>query len=548
MLFLGKSVQDIADFVHVSIPIPTVFTEPLNQIEVPHYQTPESSTEHFPSSSGKDENDSQNQNDGTNEYLVRSGSLGMCDDPYCLTCPIYLRSSEQRIANALGTFNQKENMCNVRDEPMTIHFVEQIRTLACIMYFLNIFLQFRVAYVSYESWPRGAHLIDHPKKIAFRVLPIGLFTGMTAQKKIIKNLLIFLPSGHVVGSIWYIFGVQRVHGCLLDVCRKITSNITGCLAFTDCRHQGGAPGLWKNNEIATACLSSTSDTIRYGIFQDAASLATDTSVLKKIAFSLFWGFKKYLQALQSRYLIDRHLWRTEMELRDRDVDQWMNHRSLPRGLRRRIRMAEHYNWAATRGFNEEKLMENWPEELQTDIRRHLFKFMKKIQIFALMDESILDVICERLKPRRYIIGSRILSEGGVVETMVFVMRGKLESIAADGTRLLLLDGDACGEELLPWYLEHATVRTDGKKVRLPTQRLVSKRSVWCLTNVEAFSLRLADLENLSILFRGFLQNPRMNYLIGDYMQQNGFRLHGETGREDALFIGIVLTFQIERKW
>nr|KYP39022.1 hypothetical protein KK1_039695 [Cajanus cajan] len=70
--------------------------------------------------------------------------------------------------------------------------------------------------------------------------------------------------------------------------------------------------------------------------------------------------------------------RLEMELRGRDVEQWLSHRRIPEDLRRRVRMAERYNWAATRGVNEEMLMENLPEDLQTDIRRHLFKFVKKV--------------------------------------------------------------------------------------------------------------------------------------------------------------------------
>jgi len=47
---------------------------------------------------------------------------------------------------------------------------------------------------------------------------------------------------------------------------------------------------------------------------------------------------------------------------------------------RRVRQAERYNWAATRGVNEEILMENLPEDLQRDIRRHLFRFVKKVSI------------------------------------------------------------------------------------------------------------------------------------------------------------------------
>ena len=47
-------------------------------------------------------------------------------------------------------------------------------------------------------------------------------------------------------------------------------------------------------------------------------------------------------------------------------------------LCRQVHQAERYNWAATRGVNEEMLMENLPEDLQREIRRHLFKFIKNV--------------------------------------------------------------------------------------------------------------------------------------------------------------------------
>lgn len=48
---------------------------------------------------------------------------------------------------------------------------------------------------------------------------------------------------------------------------------------------------------------------------------------------------------------------------------------------RQVRDAERFNWAATRGVNEEMLLENLPEDLQREIRRHLFKFIKKVSFF-----------------------------------------------------------------------------------------------------------------------------------------------------------------------
>ncbi|KAL5082277.1 hypothetical protein RYX36_010698 [Vicia faba] len=66
--------------------------------------------------------------------------------------------------------------------------------------------------------------------------------------------------------------------------------------------------------------------------------------------------------------------------------------------------------------------------------------------------------------------------------MLFIVRGKLESIGEDGIPVPLTEGDACGEELLRQYLEKSSERKG------------------------------------------------MNLLIGDHLQQTEFRLHGDTGK------------------
>lgn len=74
-----------------------------------------------------------------------------------------------------------------------------------------------------------------------------------------------------------------------------------------------------------------------------------------------------------------------------------------------------------------------------------------------MDEPLLDAVYEKLKQKVYIRGSDVFYKGGPVEKMVFIVRGKLESIGEDGNIAPLAEGDVCGEELLTWYLEHTSV-------------------------------------------------------------------------------------------
>lgn len=81
----------------------------------------------------------------------------------------------------------------------------------------------------------------------------------------------------------------------------------------------------------------------------------------------------------------------------------------------------------------------------------------QVRLFTLMDWPILDAICDKLRQNLYISGSDILYQGGPVDKMVFIVRGKLESVSADGSKAPLHDGDVCGEELLTWYLEQSSV-------------------------------------------------------------------------------------------
>ncbi|QHO13315.1 hypothetical protein HN51_070821 [Arachis hypogaea] len=607
-----------------------------------------------------------NNSDRRKEYLLMSGQLGMCNDPCCTTCPAYLKVAQHENSRISNTFGQKFHndhdgdfkgftrkvfsfysscihgvvnphtkvvqqwkmilatfcMVAVFLDPLFFFLFYVQKDLKCIaidwklnttlvlfrslndfIYFLNILLQFRLAYISPESTMLGARdLVDHPKKIAqrylrgyffldlFVIIPIPqimmLFvvpnylgsSGMNYTKNLLRaailvqyipkllgflpllrdqsptgfifstvwesffiHLLVFMLSGHVVGANWYLFGLQRVNQCLRDACRN--SNITGCIEFIDCgyrRLSNQTSHHWNNNVNATACFSSLpAGAFTFGIYANVAPLVIHKNYIKKYVYALFWGFQQictlagnqtpssfewevlfvmsiiglglfhlavligHLQS-SSQGLVQR---RVENKLRESAVEEWMSDCCLPEDLKWRVRQSETYNWAATRGVKEEMLMENMSEDLQRDIRRHLFKFIKKVRIIALMDEPIFDAICERLRRRVYTRGSNILCRGGLVEKIVFVLHGKLESIEEDGTRVCLFNEDACGEELLIWCLENSLVSTDDKKLP-PEWRLLSSRTVTCLTDVKAFSLRAVDLEEIITRFTRFLQSPR----------------------------------------
>lgn len=135
-------------------------------------------------------------------------------------------------------------------------------------------------------------------------------------------------------------------------------------------------------------------------------------------------------------------------------------------------------------------------------------------MFEKMDEQLLDAMCDCLKPVLYTEDSYVVREGDPVDEMLFVMRGKLESVTTNGGRTgffnshFLIAGDFCGEELLTWALDpHSSSN-------LPT----STRTVRALSEVEAFALKADDLKFVASQFRR-LHSKQLRHTFRFYSQQ-----------------------------
>jgi cyclic nucleotide gated channel, plant len=71
----------------------------------------------------------------------------------------------------------------------------------------------------------------------------------------------------------------------------------------------------------------------------------------------------YLQSITARV--------EEWRLKQRDTEEWMRHRQLPQALQDRVRRFIQYKWLATRGVDEESILQSLPDDLRRDIKRHL---------------------------------------------------------------------------------------------------------------------------------------------------------------------------------
>ncbi|XP_074564305.1 putative cyclic nucleotide-gated ion channel 5 isoform X2 [Curcuma longa] len=355
----------------------------------------------------------------------------------------------------------------------------------------------------------------------------------------------------VVGAFWYLLAVNRE-----DDCWQLACNMTpGCeVNYLYCGNENlDGYSNWQNSSkevLERHCSASDDNTeFNYGIYTQCltSGVVSSNYFFSKFCYCLWWGlqnlstlgqglvtstypgevvfsialaiFGLILCALlignMQTYLQSLTLRLEEMRVKRRDSEQWMHHRLLPQELQERVRRYDQYKWLETRGVDEECLVQILPKDLRRDIKRHLcFGLVRRVPLFANMDERLLDAICERLKTSLYTEDSYIIREGDPVDEMLFIIRGRLESVTTDGgrsgffNRSILKESDFCGEELLTWALDPKSGAS------LPS----STRTVRALTEVEAFALIADELKYVASQFRR-LHSRQVQHTFRFYSQQ-----------------------------
>ncbi|GMI84405.1 cyclic nucleotide-gated channel 14 [Hibiscus trionum] len=347
------------------------------------------------------------------------------------------------------------------------------------------------------------------------------------------NLLLYMLASHVLGASWYLLSIERHVICWKSECRKETSPLQCNLHYLDCGtlHDGGRQ-KWENTTVVfTKCHPNNDNSFDYGIFEIALTKQVLSSdFLQKYFYCLWWGLQNlssYGQSLNASTFVWETLFAIliailglvlfahlignmqtylqsitvrleEWRLKRRDTEEWMRHRQLPQDLRERVQRFVQYKWLATRGVDEESIVQALPPDLRRDIQRHLsLDLVRRVPFFSQMDDQLLDAICERLVSSLSTQGTYIVREGDPVTEMLFIIRGKLESCTTNGGRtgffnsITLRPGEFCGEELLSWAL------LPKSSSNLPS----STRTVRALVEVEAFVLRAEDLKFVANQFR-----------------------------------------------
>ncbi|CAI9293518.1 unnamed protein product [Lactuca saligna] len=337
-------------------------------------------------------------------------------------------------------------------------------------------------------------------------------------------LLLYMLASHIVGAFWYLLSVERKDTCWQRACERkhFNKNFLYCgnerMAGYDRWHDALSSGIVSSKKfVSKYCyclwwglqnLSTLGQGLETSTYPGESIFSIALAIFGLILFALLIGnMQTYLQSLTIRL--------EEMRVKRRDSEQWMHHRLLPQDLRERVRRYDQYKWLETRGVDEENLVQNLPKDLRRDIKRHLcLGLVKRVPLFENMDETLLDAICERLKPCLYTNNTYIVREGDPVDEMLFIIRGRLESATTDGGRSgffnsgFLKEGDFCGEELLTWALDPKS------GANLPS----STRTVKALREVEAFALPADELKFVAGQFRR-LHSRQVQHTFRFYSQQ-----------------------------
>uniref|UniRef100_A0A2P2NZK9 Uncharacterized protein MANES_11G147300 n=1 Tax=Rhizophora mucronata TaxID=61149 RepID=A0A2P2NZK9_RHIMU len=360
------------------------------------------------------------------------------------------------------------------------------------------------------------------------------------------NLILFMLASHVLGAWWYLLSIEREESCWRSVCDLENSSCN--YRFFDCQVLDADRKSWFKSSNVTNLCNPNNNYYQFGIYGDALTFGvTNSSFFNKYFYCLWWGLRNLSSLGQNlststyvgeiifaivvatlglvlfallignmqMYLQATTIRLEEWRIKRTDTEQWMRHRQLPPELKQAVRKYDQYKWLATRGVDEEALLRGLPLDLRRDIKRHLcLDLVRRVPLFDQMDERMLDAICERLKPSLCTEGTYLVHEGDLVNEMLFIIRGNLDSHTTNGGRTGFFNscrigpGDFCGEELLTWALDPRP------SVILPS----STRTVKAISEVEAFALSAEDLTFVASQFRR-LHSKQLRHKFRFYSHQ-----------------------------
>ncbi|CAN6568684.1 unnamed protein product [Malus baccata var. baccata] len=343
----------------------------------------------------------------------------------------------------------------------------------------------------------------------------------------VLNICMYIIASHVVGALWYFFAIQRMMMCWHSACHKndgCDNRIFGC-------HDHHA---FRNTTILNdLCHVSVSDNSSDKMFFDFGIFATvlkygvegSTNYFKKFLNCFWWGLRNlssfgsnlepssdgwenlytvfisitglllflylignlqmYMQ-LESTRRDDDMKMRRKMKGKDKEIESWLSKKGIPtksiKGIKLQILPRVKQAVQADTYTSLDDIHPLLSSDVQGRIEKPFAK-LKQVPMLRGIEEDVLKIICQKLKPVSYDKNSVIIRKGEHLDKMVYIVDGdvSIEDVSRQG------EGELCGQELLRWPFYY-----DFRSTTTP----LATKSVKAISVVEALALDANDLESI----------------------------------------------------
>ncbi|XP_021816227.1 cyclic nucleotide-gated ion channel 1-like isoform X1 [Prunus avium] len=365
--------------------------------------------------------------------------------------------------------------------------------------------------------------------------------------KAIFNFFLYILASHVIGAFWYFYSIERETLCWHQACQN-QIDPERCMSTFYCDHDNSAqPNITFFDEHCNIDVPyNATEPFKYGIFLDSlkSGIAGNKHFPTKLCYSFWWGLRN-LSNFGTNLATSSSLWenlfaiqisitglllfvylignvqtfiqmrttqseeiRKKIEFKKEATDMWMEKNAIPDDKRKEIRKMIKRSDRHLEGDKDavlENLFNVVPGYMQKFLKHFLcMKILKEVDLLQLMDDSVLKMMCDCLKPVTYAVDHIIFPKEHPIDRMLLIIKGTVltysitpipsltpgeettkDSGAAPSMATKQLGkGGVYGEELLTWASPEKTGIDN-----LPT----SNEYVKCHTKVEGFVLSAQDL-------------------------------------------------------
>ena len=147
------------------------------------------------------------------------------------------------------------------------------------------------------------------------------------------------------------------------------------------------------------------------------------------------------------------------------INAFLRFRKIPFPLQEKVLDYQSYLWESRLGYEENVVLENFPNSLKADISMFLNRdIIQKVPLFQNTSEDFIRDIAGELNPIVFSPGDYVIRKGEVADVMYFISRGSVDIVSDDGINAFkrLHEGDFFGEMALILSMPRtANIRANG---------------------------------------------------------------------------------------